>query len=103
MQGRAQYTGGRTPNDRGDAAPGVFALKAPPDPLVSIFDAKQLFKEAVDLFEDDTVAQVLFEGDVDGMEGQELRALVGLTQTEYDTKKRYVRRRLNAHFARRQS
>jgi hypothetical protein len=82
---------------------GAIALKAPPDPLASTFDAKRLFKEAVDLFEGDTVAQTLFEGDVDGLEGQELRDLVGLTQTEFDSKRRYVRRRLNAHFVRRQS
>jgi RNA polymerase sigma-70 factor (ECF subfamily) len=82
---------------------GAITLKAPPDPLASTFDAKRLFKEAVDLFEGDTVAQTLFEGDVDGMEGQELRELVGLTQTEFDSKRRYVRRRLNAHFAGRQS
>ena len=82
---------------------GAIALKAPTDPLASTFDAKRLFKEAVDLFEGDTVAQTLFEGDVDGMEGQELRALVGLTQTEFDSKRRHVRRRLNAHFAGRQS
>jgi hypothetical protein len=82
---------------------GATALKAPPDPLASTFDARRLFKEAVDLFEGDTVAQTLFEGDVDGMEGQELRELVGLPQTEFDSKRRYVRRRLNAHFARRKS
>jgi RNA polymerase sigma-70 factor (ECF subfamily) len=86
-----------------DTVTGVIALKAPPDPLVSNFDAKRLFKEAIDLFEGDTVAQTLFEGDVDGMEGQELRELVGLSQTEFDSKRRYVRRRLNAHFARRRS
>jgi hypothetical protein len=82
---------------------GAIALRAPPDPLASTFDAKRLFREAVDLFEGDTVAQTLFEGDVDGIEGQELRELVGLTQTEFDSKRRYVRRRLNAHFARRKS
>jgi hypothetical protein len=82
---------------------GVIALKGASDPLASNFDSKRLFKEAVDLFEGDMIAQTLFEGDVDGMEGQELRELVGLTQTEFDSKRRYVRRRLNAHFVRRKS
>jgi len=38
---------------------------------------------------------MLFEGMIDGIEGQELRELLELSQKEFDTKRRFVRRRLN--------
>jgi len=46
------------------------------------------------------VAETLFEGTVDGMEGEELRNLLGLSQKEFDSKRRFVRRRLNVQFER---
>ncbi len=39
--------------------------------------------------------EMLFEGMIDGIEGQELRELLELSQKEFDTKRRFVRRRLN--------
>ena len=52
------------------------------------------------LFDGDETAQRLFDGTLDGIEGQKLRGLLGLSQKDFDSKRRFVRRRLNQHFER---
>jgi DNA-directed RNA polymerase specialized sigma24 family protein len=73
---------------------GAVALTEPADLLASRLE------EAVALFDDDEIAQKLFEAMVDGIEGQELRNLLELSQKDFDSKRRLVRRRLNQHFER---
>lgn len=51
----------------------------------------------VAMFEDDDVAQVLVEGIMEGMEGEDLRALTELNKTEFNSKRRKIRRRINNH------
>jgi len=80
---------------------GVTSLAETPDSLTSNLDAKRMITTAIGLFEGETIAQMLFAGNVDGMEGQELRDCLELSQTEFDSKRKFVRRRLNAHFERR--
>jgi len=46
------------------------------------------------LFADDEHAQIIAEGLMDGMDGEELRALCGLEATAYNSKRRLVRRRI---------
>ena len=46
------------------------------------------------LFEDDIVAQTIVEGILENMRGEELRALAGLDETAYESKRRLIRRRL---------
>ncbi|MBA4306813.1 MAG: hypothetical protein C0429_08760 [Sphingopyxis sp.] len=61
-------------------------------------DGKRLFTEVLGLFDDDETAKLMFEGMMEEMEGEELREFLGLTSTEFDSKRRLVRRRLNNHF-----
>ena len=61
-------------------------------------DGERLLSEALGLFEDDEKAKLMFEGMMEEMEGEELRAFLELTSTEFDSKRRLVRRRLNNHF-----
>jgi hypothetical protein len=91
---------GLTPELEGlqDCPAGAIALTAPADPLASAVDAVTLIREATAVLADDETAQMLFEGTVDGMDGKELREFLGLGQKEFNTKRRFVRRRLNEHF-----
>lgn len=50
--------------------------------------------ELIAMFDDDVVAQTLVEGILDGVKGEELRALTDLDQKGYDTKRRLIRRRI---------
>jgi hypothetical protein len=46
------------------------------------------------LFKDDPVAQKMIVAIIDGIKGEELRILSGLSKTEYDSKRTKIRRRL---------
>ncbi len=61
-------------------------------------DGGRLLREALALFDDNMEARMMFEGIVEEMEGQELRELLGVSQVEFDTLRRLVRRRLDKHF-----
>lgn len=50
------------------------------------------------LFSDDAVARRMVEGIMDGAQGAELRALTGLNETEFASKRRLVRRRIDRAF-----
>ena len=59
----------------------------------------QFIKQVIlDLFEDDLVAQTIVEGDMDGIEGEELRSLTGLDLKAFASKRRLIRRRINGKF-----
>jgi DNA-directed RNA polymerase specialized sigma24 family protein len=83
-----------------ETAAGAVPLTEPADPVASTMDATSLLEGAAAVFDDDEVARKLFEGIVDGIEGQKLRESLGLSQKEFDSKRRFVRRRLNQHFER---
>src|ERR1700719_995893 len=55
---------------------------------IARIDAKRI----VDLFGDDTVAQRLVVAMMEGARGEELQNLSGLTNTEYESKRRKIRR-----------
>ena len=50
------------------------------------------------LFEDDLDAQTIVEGDMDGIEGEDLRNLTGMDLKAFATKRRLIRRRINDKF-----
>ena len=65
-------------------------------------EAAEEIKQAVlDLFEDDLAAQTIVEGDMDGIEGEELRDLTGLDAKAFASKRRFVRRRIDRTYPKR--
>ena len=52
----------------------------------------------VSLFEDDEIAQVILEGMMEGIEGEELRDLADLDTTAYQSMRRLIRRRIDKKF-----
>jgi RNA polymerase sigma-70 factor (ECF subfamily) len=50
--------------------------------------------KVLDLFNDDPVAQKLVAGLMEGARGEELQAASGLDKTEYESKRRKIRRRI---------
>ena len=52
----------------------------------------------VSLFEDDEIAQVILEGMMEGIDGEELRQLTELDNTAYQSKRRLIRRRIEKRF-----
>ena len=61
-------------------------------------EATRIKTTLLDLFEGDLAAQTILEGDMDGMEGEELRALTGLDVKGFATKRRLIRRRIDKAF-----
>ena len=80
---------------RQSSASGLTDLTKPADPAASTMDAQKIIAEVISAFDGDVTSEMLFEGMIDGIEGQELRELLELSQKEFDTKRRFVRRRLN--------
>jgi hypothetical protein len=76
---------------------GLTDLTKPSDPVASTMDAQKIITEAIAAFDGDELSEMLFEGIVDGMEGQELRETLELPQKDFDSKRRLVRRRLNGY------
>jgi RNA polymerase sigma-70 factor (ECF subfamily) len=76
------------------------ALPEPADPspdaeaeLIAEEEAARRSAEIADLLSDDIEAQTIAEGILDGMRGEELRALTDLDETGYASKRRLIRRR----------
>jgi DNA-directed RNA polymerase specialized sigma24 family protein len=54
-------------------------------------------QQIIGLFADDPAAQVIVEGLMEGMKGEDLRALTDLDQTAYESKRRLIRRRIGRY------
>jgi len=67
--------------------------------LASTQEAICLRQAILDLFADDGVAQRMLEGIMDGIAGEELRSLTQLNQTQFESKRRLIRRRIDKAFA----
>ncbi len=76
---------------------GLTDLTKPADPAASTVDAQKIIAEVIAAFDGDEMSEMIFEGTVDGMEGQELRETLGLSEKDFDSKRRFVRRRLNRY------
>src|SRR5215471_3143047 len=66
--------------------------------LASVQEATCLRKAILDLFADDGVAQRMLEGIMDGIAGEELRSQTQLSQTQFESKRRLIRRRIDKAF-----
>jgi len=67
--------------------------------LASTQEAACLKQAILDLFADDGVAQRMLVGIMDGISGEELRSLTQLSQTQFASKRRLIRRRIDKAFA----
>jgi len=79
--------------------PAEISSSPPPDPLGVLLEEEQDFKVAMGklkLFGDDPVAMTLLEGIIEGFQGAELCELAGITPQELATKRRLIKRRLDA-------
>lgn len=87
-------------DDRGEGSLAGIADRrmSPEDKIIHDENIAKMKRKILALFEDDVVAQTLAEGIMDGMEGKELRDLVGLNEKEFATKRRLVRRRIDKAF-----
>lgn len=74
---------------------GLTDLTKSADSAASTMDAQKMMAEVISTFDGDETSTMLFEGTIDGIEGQELREFLGLSQKDFDSKRRFVRRRLN--------
>ena len=77
----------------------------PPDPGLdpeqragSIQEAAAMRTCLVSLFEDDEIAQIILEGMMEGIDGEELQELTDLDETAYRSKRRLIRRRIAKRF-----
>jgi DNA-directed RNA polymerase specialized sigma24 family protein len=66
--------------------------------LASTQEASCLRRAILDLFADDGIAQCMLEGIMDGIAGEELRSLTHLSQTQFASKRRLIRRRIEKAF-----
>jgi DNA-directed RNA polymerase specialized sigma24 family protein len=86
----------RDPDDEGD--PDVFADENPEglgQRADDILIAEEERQALTALFEGDDEAQLIVEGLLGGVDGEQLREMVGLDETEYASKRRKIRRTLN--------
>jgi DNA-directed RNA polymerase specialized sigma24 family protein len=72
----------------------------PLDQLASEQEATRLLVALRNLFPDDAEALALLDGMLDGLEGEALRALTGLSETQFASKRRLMRRRIDSAFSR---
>lgn len=61
-------------------------------------EAQRILSAVLAVFDDDVAAQTIVEGDAEGMDAHELRELTGLSEREYPSKRRLIRRRLEKAF-----
>lgn len=66
--------------------------------LVTAQEVSRIKQAIIFLFEDDPVAQIMVEGKMEGMDGEELRALTDLDMTAFASKQKLIRRRINKAF-----
>jgi RNA polymerase sigma-70 factor (ECF subfamily) len=77
----------------------VLDLRADPlESLTSEQEAAAMHKAVLGLFADDPVARTLVAGILEGLKGDELRSLAGLSETEFASKRRLIRRRIDKAF-----
>jgi DNA-directed RNA polymerase specialized sigma24 family protein len=66
------------------------------DEVLAVNEEAARLKAAIfALFVDDCLAQRLLEGIMDGLAGAQLRSLTGLSETEFASKRRLIRRRID--------
>ena len=63
--------------------------------MVQADESREVQQAILALFADDEIAEVIVEGMMDGLEGEELRELCGLDERAYASKRRLIRRRID--------
>jgi len=76
----------------------VSPSATPEAALIAEEEARRIRHAILDLFADDVVAQTIVEGDMEGMEAEEIRNLIGLDKTAYASSRRLIRRRIDKAF-----
>lgn len=66
--------------------------------LIRAQEASRIKQMIIILFEEDSVAQIMVEGMMEGMDGEELRALTELDKIAFASKRRLIRRRIDKAF-----
>lgn len=82
----------------GDAEPsGEVSVPTPTieDQFASSQEAERIKRAVLALFADDVTAETIVEGIMEGMEGEELRALTDLDETAFASKRKLIRRRID--------
>lgn len=72
----------------------------PEESFVSNQEIDIIKKTILSVVEDDEIAQIILEGMMEGMEGKDLRDLTGLGKTDYESKRKLIRRRIEKGFPR---
>ena len=85
-------TGGLA-HDIGDEHP------TPEEAAVLAAETRRITADLEALFAGDEAAEMILLGMREGTAGEELRALTGLDRTAFDSKRRFVRRRIDAYLA----
>lgn len=82
--------------DDGDLVDSITCSSpTPEDELSAEEEATRVKRAILDRFADDLIAQTIVEGDMEGMEAEDIRSVTGLDKTAYASARRLIRRRLN--------
>lgn len=67
----------------------------PEQAFISDQEAAAINSSILALFKDDEIAQIIIEGDMEGMDPNEIYELTGLDKTAFASKRRLIRRRID--------
>lgn len=73
-------------------------LPSAEETIIRAQEATRIKQGILCLFEDDSVAQIMVEGIMEGMDGEELRALTELDKIAFASKRKLIRRRIEKAF-----
>lgn len=66
--------------------------------LIALREAKRISTAVLELFAGDPIAEIMVVGIMEGMDGEELRALTELDKTAFASKRRLICRRISNAF-----
>jgi RNA polymerase sigma factor (sigma-70 family) len=73
---------------------------SPEQQVISETTAKKIISEVFSMFKDDDIAQFILECWIEDMDPEDIRDTTGLSPTEYNSKLKKIRRRLNKSYPR---
>ncbi len=95
-------------DDAGNEKPKISAQISTPSPETLMIEreqkqkrekeAKELADQVLELFADDDNAMWVLMGEMDGQSAEEIRELSGMDQTQYNSTRRRIRRKLDRYF-----
>jgi DNA-directed RNA polymerase specialized sigma24 family protein len=84
--------------DEDEADPLALPCPSPEATLAGEQEAAHIKDTFLRLFDDDLIALAIIEGDMEEMDGEDIRALTGLSKVDYASKRRFVRRSIDKNF-----